>query len=333
MKTVEELRKFFNTELQADLHEIEGKRKKVVNKVYILIAGMTFVFCLGSYIVLNSIKELAEALGFIALFAVVIPALTYMFYKDATSNKDFYNQFKTKVIERIVKFIDPSFIYISHKCIESRDFIDSKIFSETPKRYKGDDYVVGKISPHTRIQFSELHTESKMQVDVKGEKVNKWNNVFKGLFFVADYGPGFKAETVILPRTHNVSNTKTANGPNGNPYNTGNQEFDNIFRVLSTNPQETEKILDIRLIESLIDFHRGSKTDIYCSFVHNRISVAVSHIKDLFEPEIFHTLLDFKIIEEYYDDLYKAISIMEKINPEIKIGNHTPQATPTAVKA
>ncbi len=66
-------------------------------------------------------------------------------------------------------------------------------------------------------------------------------------------------------------------------------------------------------------FKKKSQKPIYLSFVGSKVFVAVSYTKNLFEPKIFSTLLDFGPIREYYEDLQLAVGITEDLNLNTRI--------------
>ena len=47
--------------------------------------------------------------------------------------------------------------------------------------------------------------------------------------------------------------------------------------------------------------------------------MAIPYSKDLFEPRVFQTILDFKPIHEYYEDLTLAVSIVDDLNLNTRI--------------
>ncbi|WAC42118.1 hypothetical protein [Pedobacter sp. SL55] len=55
--------------------------------------------------------------------------------------------------------------------ISERDFMDSRLFSQTPDRYKTEDLVHGKIDK-TQIHFAEVHAEYKTETQTKNGKTN-----------------------------------------------------------------------------------------------------------------------------------------------------------------
>lgn len=310
MKTIEQLRDFFSTELRQEILAVESKRKRIVYKVVAL-------FLVGIVITVGLVYSMLQAdmsIGWLFFVILVIPFLIMMIYFELINNRDFYNDFKTRVIERIVKFVDPSFTYISHKHIKPVQLVDSRMFAHLPKKYKGDDYVVGTIAGDLKVEFSEVHARHKAATEGKNAE---WSNTFKGLFFVAEVPNAFKGQTFVLPAGEGVevlySSPKNPM-PTPQSVEVGDQNFRNLFHVYSTAPEEAKALLESGdLQQRLVDFRSHRANPVRFSFINNHINVGIWHEKDLFEPKIYKSLLDFSIIEEYYDDLYQAISVMEQI--------------------
>jgi hypothetical protein len=47
--------------------------------------------------------------------------------------------------------------------------------------------------------------------------------------------------------------------------------------------------------------------------------VAIAFAKDLFEPRVFQTLIDFSQVVEYYQDLELVIGLVEDLNLNLRI--------------
>ena len=58
---------------------------------------------------------------------------------------------------------------------------------------------------------------------------------------------------------------------------------------------------------------------VFISFAHSRVHVAVPLQRDMFEPRIFGTLLDFAVVREYYLDLTLAAGIVEDLDLNTRI--------------
>jgi len=234
--------------------------------------------------------------------------------------KGYRKEFKFHVIEKIVHFINPHLIYNYKGYIPQSTFMLSQIFKTTPNRYKGDDYVCGKIG-QTTIEFCELNA-----LHESGSGKHKTVKVvFKGLFFIADFNKDFISQTVVLPdvaeKTFGFFGQKlqAMNPLRHELIKLDDPEFEKLFVVYGTNQIEARYILSLSLMERIVDFKKKTNKDIHLSFIGSKVFVAVSYTRDLFEPRIFKTLLDFEPIREYFNDLQLAIGIVEDLNLNTRI--------------
>jgi hypothetical protein len=315
MRSLEELGNYYNTALMPELLVLEEQRKRVLKKVC-LVNGIVIlvVVAIAATLIINKIEVQAVFfLGFVGIVAIL------GVYKWLS--RDYVKNFKSGVIEKIVEFIDPNLKYQREACIPSVDFVKSKIFNRTPDRHRGDDYVSGTIGK-TKIEFSEIHSE---YVTRNSKGRSQWHTIFKGLFFVGDFNKHFKGITVVLPDTVEKlfggfgNFLQKMNSSKGNLIKLEDAEFEKEFAVYSGDQVEARYILSTSLMKRIVDFKKKTGRKIFMSFVGSKIYVAISFSKDLFEPRVFKTIIDFEQVIEYYQDLELAIGIVEDLNLNLRI--------------
>jgi hypothetical protein len=196
----------------------------------------------------------------------------------------------------------------------------SQIFKTKPNRYKGDDFVSGKVG-ETKIQFCELDARYRSG---SGKKSSE-RTVFKGLFFIGDFNKNFTCQAVVLPDTAEkhlgqIGQTlQSMNLGRDELVRLDDPEFEKHFVVYSNDQINARYILSTSLMERIIEFKKKSNRKIHLSFVGSMVFVAVSYSRNLFEPKIFRTLLDFEPIREYFEDLQLAIGIVDDLNLNTRI--------------
>jgi hypothetical protein len=173
----------------------------------------------------------------------------------------------------------------------------------------------------TAVKFSE--------VDAKYESGSGKNRtvqqIFKGLFFIADFNKDFHGRTFVLPDT-----AEGFLGKLGQAFQEWNisrddlvrledPEFEKEFVVYSNDQVEARYILSTSLMKRIVDFKRQSGKKIHLSFINSQVNVTVSFKRNLFEPRLFSTLLDFEPVREYFEDLVLAVGIVEDLNLNIRI--------------
>ncbi|MFH1771797.1 MAG: DUF3137 domain-containing protein [Candidatus Omnitrophota bacterium] len=315
MKTIDDLRDYYNSALVKDLSLLETKRKGIVkNLIYaaIPITGILTVFAL---FIIRSSQDPGVLIIFAALSLFIFAAVYYFF------TRDYVREFKSAIIHKIVKFIDSGLDYSRERCIGESVFKESRIFKNNIDRYRGDDYVSGKIGA-TEVKFSEIHAEYVTR-DSKGRRT--YHTIFKGIFFIADFNKSFKGKTVVLPDTaerlfgHIGSMLQSWNFTRGQLIKLDDPEFEKIFAVYGDDQIVARYILSTSLMKRITDFKKKTKRQIYLSFISQNVYVAISYTRNLFEPRVFKTLLDFNPIKEYYNDLALAVGIVEDLNLNTRI--------------
>ncbi len=69
----------------------------------------------------------------------------------------------------------------------------------------------------------------------------------------------------------------------------------------------------------IIDFKKKYNKIIYLSFVESKIYVGISYNRNLFEPRVDESILNFSIIQEYFDDIALVVGLVEDLNLNTRI--------------
>ncbi|HPD46857.1 MAG TPA: DUF3137 domain-containing protein [Anaerohalosphaeraceae bacterium] len=319
MKTIEQLKAFYDTVLVKDLYVLEEKRRRLVN-TFLVTAGIVGILALGGLVI-------GAQAGGSALIVFIPPGLGILIggIVYGIQRKDYAGDFKSRIIRGLVGFLDPGLTYSEHGCIAESDYMASKIFTQRPDRYTGDDYVCGRIGA-TSIEFSELHSEYKTtSTDSKGRTQTHWHTIFKGLFFIADFNKHFNCEVVVLPDTAERffgrfgQKLQALNFFRGQLIKLEDPEFERFFVVYGSDQIQARYILSTSLMQRITRFAQKTGQTVYLSFGGSRVHVAISYRKNLFEPRIFSTMLDFGPVREYYEDLQVAVGIVDDLNLNTRI--------------
>jgi len=309
LKTLEELRQYYDDVLLPDLTVLEAQRKKVLRKI--VIAGA---------VILPVCILLAVLFRIAAYVFCILGAILWLFLA-AWFSRAYVSKFKTDIIKKIVKFIDESLVYSKDSHVKQGLFTASCIFKERVDEYDGDDHVTGMLE-ETKVQFSEIHAQH-VSRDSKGRR--RYHTIFKGLFFMADFNKEFKGITVVLPDTaerlfgHIGTMLQSWNIKRADLVKLEDPEFEKMFVVYGKDQIEARYVLSTSLMRRIVEFKKKTKRRVYLSFVGSKIFVAVAYGRDLFEPRIFRTLLDFAPVREYFEDLGMAAGIVKDLNLNTRI--------------
>jgi len=311
MKTEEEFKKYYDVNLISKLRDLENDRKKLLRLTISLLltlacAALIFFFNLNTAVFVGAIL-VNGTLG-----AIFLPK----FYKLKKELKDKY---KEEIINEMVRFLDPSLTYNSTSFISQSEFENSKIFMRNIDRYRGDDLVVGNIGK-TEVRFSELNA----LYETKDKEGTKYVSLFKGIFFIADFNKDFVGETIVLPDTAEKLFGKLGtmfqkmNISRPDLVKLENPDFEKAFVVYGTDQVEARYILTPALMERIMDFQKKSGK-IYLSFLHSKVYIAISLSKNLFEPPLFKSMLNYKLVEDYFKYLMLIVNIVEDLDLNTRI--------------
>ncbi|MDD5372676.1 MAG: DUF3137 domain-containing protein [Sulfurimonas sp.] len=309
MKSVSELTDFYYNDLFPTLQKLENDRKSLRHRIIFVAITVSAIFAAIAY-ALNNYYD------FIIFIYIAIGALIYKFMI-----KDYTHEFKMSVIKPLIHAIDKTLLYSSATHVSEYLFKHSKLFAD-PDRMSGNDYVKGQIDG-INIQFSDIHAQKKNQ-NSKGK--DSWSTIFQGLFIVADFNKHFNGETVVLPDTAQSTFgdiighwLQSNNASRDELVKMDDPEFEKEFVVYSSDQIEARYILSHSLMKKLLDFKHKSKHPVYISFIGTHIYMAISYDKDLFEPSVFHSLLDYKVAMEYVKTLHLAIGVVEELKLNQKL--------------
>ncbi len=316
MKNVIELTDYYYKTLYPQLEKLEDERERLKRKIINIGIIYTLIALLLSYILLKNTQNLDSFI----FFAVAYLAVGGGIYKYLI--KDYTSEFKNLIIEPLIKEIDENLSYMPNAHIAKENFTRSRLFTTHPDRLGGNDYIRGKIDG-IKIELSDIHAQKKHK-DSKGR--TSWSTIFQGLFILCEFNKHLKSQTVILPDSaQNTFGTLIGNWLQANNISRNelvkmdNVAFEKEFVVYSNDQIEARYILTHTLMSKLLNFKKKSKHPLYISFLGGKIYMAIEYNKDLFEPSVFHSLLEYKIAMEYIQTLHLALGIVQELQLNQKL--------------
>ncbi len=317
MKNLSELTDFYYKTLYPTLEKLEKDRKHLRYRVLLMASALTFFTFLLIYQLKDFLIQSPDSFIFIGFIYLAIGAFIYkMLIKDYTA------EFKNKIIEPLITELDANLRYTPSLHVSQRLFEKSNLFTSSPDRLSGNDFVRGSIDD-IPIQFSDIHAEKKHKNSKNGDT---WSTIFQGIFIVAEFNKHFKAKTIVLPDSAQStfgdligSWLQSNNFSRDELVKMDSTEFEEEFVVYSSDQIEARYILSHSLMQRLLNFKKKSSHPVYISFIDSSIHMAIEYDKDLFEPSIFRSLLDYKIAMEYVQTLHLAISIIDELKLNEKL--------------
>jgi len=319
MKKFSEVIDYYYSELNSIVKELDQKRQKVKQK----IIGWTIVLALAVVVLvwgIVSVSDESDPFGTVITLAVLGLGGFGIIYKILT--KDYSTEFKLRVIEPLIKFIDHNLTYLPSSTIPQYIFERSKIVTQKIDRYSGDDLVKGVIDD-VKIEFCDLHVEKEYE-DSKGN--SQYQTLFQGIFVRAEFPKHFYARTIVLPdNAEKIFGSYI--GKILQSYNFGeeklvkldNPEFEKHFVVYSSDQIEARYILSHSMMQRILTFRKKVGHDLSFSFVGGEMFVGVHYNKDSLEASIFGSLLEYKIAKEFVESLYYSLGIVQELQLNQKL--------------
>ncbi|MCF8363440.1 MAG: DUF3137 domain-containing protein [Prolixibacteraceae bacterium] len=314
MISKDKLSELYNNQLKQRLSDLEKNRKRVKT-----MQITTFIVLFISIIVLvvfaYPIEHSAHAkIIFSGLFLMVFIGVLFIFI-DIKQERKYREYYKKEVFKEVIHAIKPDWRYEFDHCVLQDEYLNSNLFNHKYNLYQGGDYVEGQLG-HAHIKCSELKTKYKtVDYDKNGKRLYVWHTIFNGLFLHAQTSQNIKGETHIIPV--NLANDKIDSklkNQNEINLNSENTDYKKAFKIYSTDEEQARAVITPQLLELLMKFYGKHKYPLYFSFTGSNIYCALSLKKDLFEPRIFKSLLNYNDVAL----VYHLFEMNEEVIKEVK---------------
>lgn len=298
MQDIHDFRLFYNRTLHAELIRQERTRRRLL----VLFATSVLVFAVVG----------------LAIYSLQIPSIALLSWIPIAAWSSFLGWrirkfiagFKPKIIQMILDFSKHHMSY-SHKAfIPQEKFLQSRFFSSKAPYYKGEDYIAGTIG-RQHFELCELDVRQNSRV------VGSMIPVFRGIFFRAKTANEFSGEIVIIPKAERPYLTRTIKDliRRGDwQLNVKYPGFNEKFITYVSPQANTELIIHESFFGVLYEFAKKINKKVYMSFADGHVYIAVWESKDILEPRIFQSNVSFKLVNEFYEDLYNIVSVIEEFD-------------------
>ncbi|MCX7606093.1 MAG: DUF3137 domain-containing protein [Bacteroidia bacterium] len=304
MKTLNEFRQFFSEQLSRELAAAESARKGTITRAIVVWVVAVPMAALAIWATSSWMgKEYLVPL--IILNALIFFFLAYMLWREILSSRKFYNLFKGRVIEGIVRFVDERLHYIPHRYISASTFVKSRLFGKPVHKYEGDDYCFLQLENGSFLEFSEVHALT--QVREGGQK--RYEPVFEGLFSHVRCPEARVGDIYILPK--GLSEADLYQPGRLQTFTTENTAFDQHFTVYANSGAAVRRYLTPELIRGFMEFReRHPDRMIYYASHGSEVYLGLTAPSHLFEPNVWESLGDVKSLEQFFLDLSELMSLL-----------------------
>lgn len=293
--------------------------------VLVFLFGFHYIVYLGPRSYKLQIFILLIAIFFVYKISIIFAAIYFgylafemFFYSDNDKieitndemSMEFRRLFKQKhILPYFEKF---GYKYQMYSMIDTNHIINSKLFPRFIK-HNGNDKIEG-IYEGIKFEFSDIiltDREEGENIEISPDSIGIKNA--KGILFYADFNKRIKSSTFIL------QNVKPQNMQNLKTITMDDSEFNDKFKVYSSDAQNAMYILSPALMRRILHFERRVKFPISISFVGTKIYIFIQTNKDNFEPNINKSVFKYDPAKEIKEELSHMLSIVRilKLNRKI----------------
>ncbi|MEH2378003.1 MAG: DUF3137 domain-containing protein [Nostoc sp.] len=175
-------------------------------------------------------------------------------------------------------------------------------------------YIFNNILRGKSIEYKKIESEI-----IKNE-VTRTNLIFKGLFFKAKFNKNLQTVTIVEPKIIKV-NIHAVNHAKKQIIKLEDPEFAELFTVYGDDQVEARYVLSTNLMNKIVNFRKRTNRNIYISFVDDMIYMAIEEAveNNIFEPNLFKSMLKFAPLREYFETLNLMLGIVEDFNLDRRI--------------
>lgn len=321
MKTLDDFRQFFAQQLSQELAAAESARKGTIVRAFLV---WVFAVPITGLVVWGTTKLMGQEylIPLIILNVLVFSFLAYMLWREVLSSRRFYNLFKGRVIDGIIRYVDDRLHYIPHRYVSANTVVSSRLFGKPIHKYEGDDYCFMQLEDSTFVGFSEVHAFTTVKEDGK----KRSEPIFEGLFAHVKLAEPRGGDLYILPK--GVTEADLYQPGRVQTHTTEDMEFDKNFTVYANLSSAVRRYLTPSLISAIKAFHqRHPDRLIYYASHGNSLYVALSSPSHLFEPNVWESLAKVETLEQFFLDLNELMGIL-RAAADLSGASVAPQAQP-----
>ncbi len=339
MKTIKEVRAFFEGDLKVELHSLEELRLNI-NQQYsfrhyrltLKILGILSVAAIITSMVLpnSPLRWGTMLVPFTALVAIVYPIILVSL--RASKFKAVNRKYKEEIIPRVLTFVQPRLTYFPDKGMSVVDIENSMLFERDGLRCRSKDLVEGSVEGF-RVQFAEVGIFRVSSI-LHGSRRHRRTPIFAGMFFQIDLGRKLLGRTLVLPDIRegiSIKMIKRLFGDaaeevierlgerieslGGELIKMHDARFEKFFSVYAQNETEARALLTPSFMHKLVDFREKNNLMVQLSFTGQYLNLAID-ASDMFEGGVDDSFLRFENFADYVEILLLLVNVVNEIPSE-----------------
>ena len=302
---LEEFRLFYNHTIAPELMRLERDRMRLIALLVLSLAVLVITLTLEMY------------LNILAVTLIIsIPTALLMVYV-LIRMEQFRRRFKPKIVRLILDFVDDGLNfdpenplrYEAQGFLPRQTFERAQLFDSPAQEYVGEDHIEGRVGE----MYFEL---SELRVAEISRLRNQMNPVFQGVFGHAIFNEPTSGAIIAWPRKRLQWLTRSVRAFTFQGGQLKDEEilhpgFRQIFCTYATEETPVAHILTLSMQEALVDFARLYQKDFCFSIIQEDIYIALWSEKDMLEPHILKSTMNFARVREFFEDIHRLLYLVQ----------------------
>ena len=301
------IEKLYN-DLKPQLKKLEEERLTLLKQINKLKVSLMAVALIAS-------AALAYLEYYWFIVAVVIVCFVIYGFSYRRLIKPYRDNYKTKIFKVMVATLGSGLSYDQYGKIDEGLIRKSGLFAEFDT-VKSEDVIKGDFDQYsfTQAEISLYYDKPDKRPDSGG--AYRW--IFRGLFFAGKTKETFPADLWILAKDRPLGNELAEITSNLQEVPvSGHESFTSSFKVYSHDVEAATNMLkdnDLNKIMIVKDEAIDDEVYIDFSFIGNEVFIAISSAKDLFEPPIRDSIVDFDIFKSNFKYLANTTGLLHHLS-------------------
>lgn len=292
----ENFEKVYQELYRGNIGNLEVMRKQARWRLVIQYIIPLIIFILG---VSNNVNTFPIA--FIILIALIFINSKYI--------SKYKNTYKSEIVANFIKLIDNKLVYKPRGeelfSMES-DYREACFDNETFNRFYSDDYIEGFLNNEFFTKMADLH----IQHHVKSGKHSHTHEVFQGIFIQTECNKDIGTYIKISKNKLKIFGQRDR-------VEMDSQEFEKYFDIYSKNKILTMQLLTSDVMTTLVDFYNKYNIEYEIVIRNNKIYMRF-FTGAMFEPKIFGSSMDKKLLFSYYCILKFIVDVTKEVNKALQ---------------
>ena len=217
-------------------------------------------------------------------------------------------EYKKNVINKLIKNYSEKLEYYPEKGM-SEVVYQASGFDKEYESYYSEDYITGPIFDDCLFSMAEIDVKIGKTIV---NKSNYYTNRFRGLFVAVYLPKDISAEIEIYERNElsGIAEEMMENMVEDRYSTKRNKEFEQIYKVNTTNQVQAARLLTLDVTKKLEDFYNsiGIIPEIA---IKNNVLYIRYRIKNVFDPNTLANGMDYNMLKRYYGILNFTIEFTE----------------------